>query len=211
MKKWILLLWIGAVLPVLAQSTKEEKRAQKEWARKLKDTDPMDFKALTEERDALASEVGKLRQSVTEKQRSLDEATARTADLSAELTENKARALAPPAPTPGQPRTVATQPVQGLVFKVQIGAFRNQDLTAFTNHPNFGGEAAEDGTHRYTLGAFTDYWQADTFKKYLRQMGVKDAWVVAYRHGERVAMREALENGQNVPLKPALTTATDDQ
>ncbi|MGB3617563.1 MAG: hypothetical protein WBA12_05545, partial [Catalinimonas sp.] len=110
------------------------------------------------------------------------------------------------AQAPAAPTRVAT-PAPGLMFKVQIGAFRNQDLSAYTTHPNFGGEQAEDGTRRYTLGAFNDYWRADTFKKYLRKMGVKDAWVVAYRDGQRIAMRDALEGVNN---KPLLSTVADD-
>ena len=29
-----------------------------------------------------------------------------------------------------------------------------------------------------TIGIFRDYWEADTFKKYMREMGVKDAIIV---------------------------------
>ncbi|MGI9543756.1 MAG: Ezrin/radixin/moesin family protein, partial [Cyclobacteriaceae bacterium] len=58
---------------------------------------------------------------------------------------------------------------------------------------NFGGEVDSDGTQRYTLGNFKDYWQADKFKKYLREMGVKDAWIVPYKDGRRVPMKDVLE------------------
>ncbi|HCR53500.1 MAG TPA: Ezrin/radixin/moesin family protein, partial [Cytophagales bacterium] len=56
---------------------------------------------------------------------------------------------------------------KGVVFKVQIGAFKNKDLSKyFENNPNFGGEAAEGGEQELTIGIFRDYWEADTFKKY---------------------------------------------
>ena len=35
--------------------------------------------------------------------------------------------------------------------------------------------------------------QADTFKKYLREMGVKGAWIVAYKDGKRVPIKDVLE------------------
>lgn len=85
-------------------------------------------------------------------------------------------------------------PVQGLVYKVQIGAFRNYDITKYFNrHDNFSGTVDEDGTMRYTLGAFSDYWEADKFKSYLRNMGVNGAWLVAYKDGKRVSMKDARE------------------
>ena len=34
---------------------------------------------------------------------------------------------------------------------------------------------------------------SDNFKKYLREMGVSDAWVVAYKDGNRVELKDALE------------------
>ena len=87
---------------------------------------------------------------------------------------------------------------QGVVFKVQIGAFRNKDLTKyFDNNPNFSGEVDEDGQKKYTLGYFTDYWEANNFKKYLRKMAVKDAWIVSYKDGERVPIKDVLEGVYN--------------
>ncbi|MCP4522407.1 MAG: Ezrin/radixin/moesin family protein [Cytophagales bacterium] len=84
---------------------------------------------------------------------------------------------------------------KGIVFKVQIGAFKDYDLRKYAgNHSNFGVEIDADGTMRYTLGQFKDYWQADTFKKYLRGMGVKGAWIVAYKDGKRANIKDVLED-----------------
>ncbi len=84
---------------------------------------------------------------------------------------------------------------RSVVFKVQVGAFKNKDLSKyFDNNPNFGGEAAgKDSTdpQRITIGIFRDYWEADTFKKYMRDMGVKDAWIVLYMDGARVEIKDA--------------------
>jgi hypothetical protein len=85
-------------------------------------------------------------------------------------------------------------PSKGVVYKVQIGSFKNKDLTKyFDNNPNFSGDIDPDGTKKYTLGVFTDYWEADKFKKALREMGVKGAWIVAYKNGQRVNVKDALE------------------
>ena len=47
---------------------------------------------------------------------------------------------------------------------------------------------------RYTLGIFRDYPEADNFKKYMREMGVSDAWIVSYNDGVRVPLKEVLDN-----------------
>ena len=83
---------------------------------------------------------------------------------------------------------------KGLLYKVQIGAFKNFDLREyFNNTENFSGEIDADGTMRYTLGVFKEYWEADKFKQFLRKMGVKGAWVVAFKDGVRVELKDALE------------------
>lgn len=84
----------------------------------------------------------------------------------------------------------------GVIFRVQIGAFRNKDMSKyFDNNPNFGGEAGKDTNEpqRLTIGIFRNYWEADTFKKYIREMGVKDAWIVPYKDGKRVDIKEVLD------------------
>ena len=84
---------------------------------------------------------------------------------------------------------------EGVVFKVQIGAFRNRDLQKYLNNSrNFTGEVDEDGVKKYTLGFFADYWEADNFKKYMRELGVNDAWIVTYKQGKRVPIKDVLEN-----------------
>ena len=84
---------------------------------------------------------------------------------------------------------------KGVVFKVQIGVFRNKDLSKYLDKgENFSGEMDDKGLRKYSLGIFRDYWEADTFKKYLREMGVKDAWIVSFRDGQRVPIKEVLEN-----------------
>jgi len=98
------------------------------------------------------------------------------------------------APPPPPPSDAPVYDDSGVVFKVQIGAFRNKDLSKyFDNTENFSGETDEDGVQKITLGRFRDYWESDTFKKYLREMGVSDAWIVPYKDGKRVAMKDVLE------------------
>ena len=83
---------------------------------------------------------------------------------------------------------------QGVLFRVQIGAYKTKfyDLSKYTDHRRFHVEEVETGAKKYTIGTFRDYWEADLFKKYLQEMGVGDAWVVAYQNDKRVDITEVL-------------------
>jgi len=85
--------------------------------------------------------------------------------------------------------------IKGIIFKVQIGAYKQRDLQHLLegedNQEIFVQEKSGD-LNRYTLMYFRDYWQANQFKKELRAMGLKDAFVIA------------LQDGKHVPLKVVL-------
>ena len=196
---------IFSVSCVQAQLTKQE---AKQWKTSYKayKKDLESFKALVEEHGemkgklsaangqlaSLQSELGDKDDLITQAQGRIrqiegDVASAKAAQRRAEV--ELANAAATPASTETGSKTIA-----GVVFKVQIGAFRNKDLSKyFENNENFGGETDGDGTQKITLGVFKDYWEADTFKKYLREMGVNDAWIVSYKDGTRVPLKDVLE------------------
>lgn len=179
--------------------TKEE---IKEWKKKLKDLEPMEYKKLVEERDELAMETANLEGEVADLQ-------TENAKLQSELDDYKAAAKAAEAKLNAQEAQSPSETtdggdmasdgtdsniIDGVVYKVQIGAYRGFDLSKYLdNHPNFQGEVDEDGTMRYTIGQFKEYWEADKFKKYLRDMGVKGAWIVSYKDGKRVPIKDVLE------------------
>lgn len=181
-----------------------EKKEKKEWKKRAKaySKDPESFKTLVEEHQKFQGDVARLEAASKNLQSSLSDKNAKISDLEddmaklrSDLSKSKAQvreARAAAAAKPVEPSSGTI--MKGVVFKVQIGAFRNKDLSKyFENHENFSGETDEDGTQKITLSQFTDYWEADTFKKYLREMGVKDAWIVPYRDGIRVSIKEVLE------------------
>lgn len=193
-----LIFCVSAVHVATAQLTKKEK---KEWKKKLKKTTPEQFKRMTEENAALKSEVSSIQGQLSSLQAASGEKDAKIAELTEENNKMEAqvnaakRAIAKAKQEAAEAQTTAaTMSEDGVVFKVQIGAFRNKDLSKyFDNNENFGGETDSDGVQKITLGMFRDYWEADTFKKYLREMGVNDAWIVPYKDGTRVAMKDVLE------------------
>ncbi|MBK8339704.1 MAG: hypothetical protein IPK99_06780 [Flavobacteriales bacterium] len=94
--------------------------------------------------------------------------------------------------TRAEPIPIEAPMPSGLVFKVQIGAFRDpvpqqlfNDLTPVT------AERTANGLMRYTAGMFVSFDNADDAKASVRDRGYKDAFVVAYLDGKRISLREA--------------------
>ena len=191
----VLLLFSG--IETFAQLSKKEK---KEWKKKAKEfaKNPDNLKALIDQKQTADNAVTSLKGDVAKFQNSLSEKDAKINELESELnasrselTSTKAE-LAKKLETPPPPNPMDFS--KGLVFKVQIGAFKNKDLAKyFDNNPNFGGEVKEGEPQKVTIGIFRDYWEADTFKKYLREMGVSDAWIVPYKDALRVDIKDVLE------------------
>lgn len=88
----------------------------------------------------------------------------------------------------------------GVVYKVQVGAFRNElPLEAFNDMSPVTGEAAGNGLTRYTAGMFTTAESARAAGSLVRARGYRDAFVVAYIDGRRVPLREAMQ-AERAPL-----------
>ncbi|MGB0404108.1 MAG: hypothetical protein ACPGEG_08430, partial [Salibacteraceae bacterium] len=90
------------------------------------------------------------------------------------------------------PIPVDTKLPGGVVYKVQIGAFRNappQDV--FKGFAPVRGESTRPGWTRYTAGLFTSRDQAKLKRNEIRTLGYSDAFVVAYKDGKRISLTEA--------------------
>ncbi|MTI39132.1 Ezrin/radixin/moesin family protein [Fulvivirga lutimaris] len=197
---------VGAI--TFNASAQMDKKEKKEWKKKAKEyaKNPEQLKQLVDDNQALQGQVNSLKADNTGLQSKMSDKDAKISELQDDMAKLRSDlAAAKAAAKESKPKPVEMKSgekmIDGVVFKVQIGAFRNKDLSKyFDNNENFGGESA-DGTQKITLGQFRDYWEADTFKKYLREMGVKDAWIVPYRDGVRVEIKDVLEGV--VTEKPA--------
>jgi len=196
MKKLLLLCTMLTFLAMSASYAQLTKKEAKEWKKTKKGMSLEEFKTLVDQNTMLQRQVNEMtaevstsRSDLQEKQEEVSILQAKVQNLEQDLAEANVIDV-----SSGSASTSNTKVAKGVLFKVQIGAFRNKDLSKyFGSSENFGGEVDPDGTQRYTLGNFTDYWQADKFKKYLREMGVKDAWIVPYKDGSRVPMKDVLE------------------
>jgi hypothetical protein len=140
-------------------------------------------------------------------------------NVSATSAENKTKVVL--APTEKFERT--TQPVysasrpipvnealpEGLIYKVQIGAFRNPiSPEQFKGMSPLTAETTSQGFTRYTAGLFTKFSTADQVKNEIRELGYKDAFVVVFLNGKRISVAEALKlQGENSGTVAANTSA----
>jgi len=82
----------------------------------------------------------------------------------------------------------------GLLFRVQIGAFRNPiPNNSFRGLTPVNAETAANGFIRYTAGNFNQIENASAVKNDLNRNGYPDAFVVAFFNGKRISINEALE------------------
>ncbi|MFY0607516.1 MAG: Ezrin/radixin/moesin family protein [Cyclobacteriaceae bacterium] len=186
----LLVFFVAVGFNASAQMSKAEK---KEWKKRIKALEPEQFKIIVEENKSLKSQTASLKNElagVDDKIADKDEQIASYKTQVSSLRDQLAEAASKPAAKPVE--TGAIDESTGVVFKVQIGAYSKKDLQKYKKAKNFAQES-DNGVNKFTIGAFRDYWEADTLKKYLREMGVKDAFIVSYKDGSRVDIKEVLE------------------
>lgn len=84
--------------------------------------------------------------------------------------------------------------MKGVVFRVQIGGFKKRNLLEYNEDDNLiRVETNANGVQEISLGVFRNYKKADVFKKHLREMGLNEAWIVPYKDGKRVALKEVYD------------------
>ena len=84
-------------------------------------------------------------------------------------------------------------PVSGVYYTIQIGAYKNDHLKYFSSRASeetIYTEKAE-GLNKYLIGLFKDYQEAYDKMVELLNMGLPEAWVVAYKDGQRVTHSQA--------------------
>jgi hypothetical protein len=91
-----------------------------------------------------------------------------------------------------QPIPVDVALPEGIVYKVQVGAFRTQiPQNLYSQFAPVSGEKTGTGLTRYAVGLFKAFTSADLAKNEVRSMGYSDAFVVAYKDGVRIPLYEA--------------------
>jgi hypothetical protein len=77
-------------------------------------------------------------------------------------------------------------------FRVQIGAFnRKIQKSVFKGIPNVVGIKGDDGLYRFFSGSYSDKSEAASHKIDLSLSGYNDAFLVAFKNGKRITLKEA--------------------
>jgi hypothetical protein len=96
----------------------------------------------------------------------------------------------------------------GLIFKVQIGAFKNaipQNL--FKGFEPIIGLTATEGYIRYSAGLFRTFDPANVALGKIKNLGYPDAFIIAFFDGKRISMKEAYARLGITP--PPIATSDD--
>lgn len=209
---------IVAILGIVVVQVDAQKAAKEElklWKKKAKEykKNPLSLKNLVEDAESLEPEIDKLQQQVRDLRKEnanleaqLNKSLARQTSLEGEIARlnsqlveaNRAaeemvnRSVEPAVSSNSQIET-SEEYVQGVVFRVQIGAYKKRrmkdDLVTSTN---LNLEEAE-GLQKVVVGQFREIEKAKELQQQLEIMGVKGAWIVPYRDGIRIPLREALK------------------
>ncbi len=92
-----------------------------------------------------------------------------------------------------KPIPVDAKMPDGLIFRVQIGAFKTKIAdNSFRGLTPVNGETTPSGYTRYTAGNFNKLGNASAVKNDLNKNGYPDAFVVVFFNGKRITMAEAL-------------------
>jgi cell division protein FtsN len=105
--------------------------------------------------------------------------------------------------------------VKTTMYTVQIGVYkRHVAHERLYNLSPLYNDLTKSGLIRYTVGQFVDYNQAIQKRNEIRQKGIRDAFVTAYRNGERISIttaRKALANvsaNTQTEIEPAIVKET---
>lgn len=83
----------------------------------------------------------------------------------------------------------------GVDYRVQFLSSNKElkenarELKGLTNYTYY----IQNGTYRYTTGSFTQVNEAVNLQKKVRDMGFKDAFIVAFHNGQRISLQQAKE------------------
>lgn len=88
---------------------------------------------------------------------------------------------------------------EGLIFRVQIGAYRHPQNFRHKNLNSLEPPPAvvlpyPDGITRFTMRDFTTIKDAEAFRQECIRLGTKDAWITAMYQGRRMLLQELIAN-----------------
>ena len=198
MKKILIsLVCLSMFVAIGAVSAQKElsKDEQKEWKKTAKEymKNPAALAQLTKDKqelqrinNSMESDLNLLKTQVNAKDNRVASLESQIDQLSMQL--EAARNAQPSEPIYATPSDSPSEMIpMGMIYRVQIGAFE-KDKNKLPSDLDTGQDMALEqggGMQKIVLGQFTNKADAEKLQKYLKKVGVKDAWVVTYQDGVR--------------------------
>ena len=92
-------------------------------------------------------------------------------------------------------------PPDGLYFSIQTGAYLSKDLSPFEKNMISLHQDSSSGINQFTLGVFSAYEDAQIFRKEVEKLGFKDAYITAGKNGQRINLKEALNQRSQAKIQ----------
>lgn len=187
----ILLTFIGG--SVFGQEmTKEE---IKEWKKKQKAMDPLKYKEVSLEYGKLQAEKSKFNRESKKLKDKIQEQgeILESRNTQIEALQKRNNELRDQCGDMNVSAQGGEDYTVGVVYTVQIGAFSSKIYTQFQDTPGKFKVEEVDGVYKYTVAYFRDYKEATIFKEYIRDMGIKDAWIAVYNNNVRAHINDFIK------------------
>jgi DNA repair exonuclease SbcCD ATPase subunit len=194
LKPYLLFVFLGffcflTLSPALAQMTRQERRGLRKELRRMS---PEDLDRMREQEAAMQDKISDLSRRTSQLQDEIQGKDKQITSLKNDIvrleTELKNRTQ-----EVRELRDKDEQWDRGVVFRVQIGAFKDYDFQDVVGSSPQLKYEEDSNWQKYIMGNFRDYDEADKLKKHLRRTGVRDAWIVPYEDGKRVPLKEVLD------------------
>ena len=194
LKPYLLFVFLGffcflTLSPALAQMTRQERRGLRKELRRMS---PEDLDRMREQEAAMQDKISDLSRRTSQLQDEIQGKDKQITSLKNDIvrleTELKNRTQ-----EVRELRDKEEQWDRGVVFRVQIGAFKDYDFQDVVGSSPQLKYEEDSNWQKYIMGNFRDYDEADKLKKHLRRTGVRDAWIVPYEDGKRVPLKEVLD------------------
>lgn len=150
------------------------------------------FSAVQEQRNEIQDDLNLCRQRATNLEANLSELRAELANME-DIERQLAVANVTIADLSEEVSKCETELTEGVVFKVQIGAYNQRQIPQDLDQSVNLDIEKTDGMDKVVLGQFREFERADALQKQLRAMGVENAWIVAYEDGTRVELGEVTD------------------
>ncbi|MBL4707978.1 MAG: hypothetical protein JKY48_05995 [Flavobacteriales bacterium] len=82
---------------------------------------------------------------------------------------------------------------EGVIYKIQIGVYKNKISPEVFRGLSPVSEDPYEGNVRYSVGAFPKFNYAKQAKAHVVEIGLKDAFIVAYYREKRIEIKDALK------------------